>query len=337
MTTERTRRSGTSTALLAVGLYALVAAAVLGWVDGLPAAVRVPLALPLLIFAPGYAVVTALFPTTGPTGTEADDEERLPERRAQAGLSPVERGVLAVVASVAVVPMVALVAAVTVGVVLAPILAGVAGVTVVAAAVGLVRSPGAGAVPEAPRDAGPDVDWTARLSDTVTLLAVGVAAVLLVASAAVAFVGSPDGGPGTEFYLAGGPTDGDDPAYDLRIDHEADDRQRYTVVVAAASAGDLTELDRFSTTVGPGETASETYSLDPDAVESDEELLFLLYEGDAPATPDRDGAHRVLELSDVPSEDAASSSVTAPAVDLHGPSISAASGPTAAVRPGATA
>ncbi len=296
MIPEHIRRSGTPGALVIVSLYTVVAAGALWVGDGLPTAVRIPLALPVLLFAPGYAVVTALLPVTRRTAAAAGDVES-PKERPEAGLSPVERGILAVVASIAVVPMVAFAVAVVVGVELGPILAGVAGVTVSASAVGLLRSP-ADTLAGGRRESGHDVDWTAGLTDTVTLLAVGITVVLLVASAAVAFVGS--GGPtATEFYLANDPDAGDDPTYDLRIEHESDDRQRYTVVIATGGAGDPVELDRRSTVVGPDETAAETYRADPGELEANATLLFLLYEGDAPADPDPGSAHRVLKLSNV--------------------------------------
>jgi len=52
--------------LIAVSSYTVFVAGALLWFD-LPTAVRLPLALPVVLFTPGYAVVTAL-PSPGSRG-----------------------------------------------------------------------------------------------------------------------------------------------------------------------------------------------------------------------------------------------------------------------------
>lgn len=300
---------GRTTTLAAVSVYAIVVAAVLWAGDGLPLAVRLPLVLPLLLVAPGYAVVTALFPSSGTMRSSHSDADGA-GRVTSPGLTTLERGALSVVASVAVVPMVALAIASVASIAVGPILAGVAGVTVLASVVAVLRAPAAGALAMRQSDGS---TRTVRdrcraalgtlVTDRLTQVAVALAAVLLLASAAVAFTGGPADPASTEFYLAsetGTPGDADVATgeYDLRITHHGEVSQRYTVVVLLEGGdGSSAELRRSSTVVDPGETAGETYSVDESELDGASTVRFLLYEGTAPESPSPDTAHRVLKLS----------------------------------------
>jgi len=131
---------GTAVLLMACSVYAVAAAVALVGFD-LPTAARIPLALPLVLFVPGYGVVSALFPPV-------DFPERLAgvgreDRHPAFGFATAERGVLSVIASIVVVPAVALAANPVTGIELTPVLAGVAGVTVVSSAVAVLRIRGA--------------------------------------------------------------------------------------------------------------------------------------------------------------------------------------------------
>jgi len=295
---DSTRRSGTivhrRTALIGVIAYAAIVVVALWWFEGVPTAARIPLAVPLFIFAPGYAVITALFPRSETT----------------APLSTMERGVLAVVASVAVVPIVAFVTTVIVGLGFDEVLVGIAAVTAVTGGIGIVRDSLNDAATHRSYSVSEPFDW-GTITDGVTLLAITLVAVLLVASAAVAYTGSGEDELLTEFYLVDetGPTgDGanaDDGqfAYDLQIEHHGADPQRYTVVVSLrgtdTSTGDQagTEIERSSTVVAPDETASVTATVPESELEAGATVRFLLYTESAPSSPNPETAHRALEIS----------------------------------------
>jgi len=311
--TDPTRRSGTplyrrsTTILTAIGAYAILSAAVLWLVEGLPTAVRLPLALPLLLFAPGYALLAALFPPS----SERRDGGLASDERPALALAPLERAILAVVASIAIVPAVALAANAVVGVRVGVVLAGVAAVTVLGAVVGVYRAPreNAALVPGDREHRVLGGDWRRALTDPVTILAVVLCVALLGSSAALAVTGGGTDSPGTEFYVvddgagSNGSADGTDEIR-IRIAQDGVETQRYTVVAVLSraesgnSARSWSELDRFATTVPAGEAVTESYRLPPSAGEDGAATLrLLLYTGDAPADPDRKSAHRTLRIS----------------------------------------
>jgi uncharacterized membrane protein len=298
--------------------YVVAVTAVLALVGDLPTAVAVPLALPVLLFAPGYAVVTAISPArAAPAGAEGPGD-RLGVRRRHDGLSRLERLTLSVVASVAVVPLVALVLDFVVGVALVPVLAGVSAVTVVSALVAAHRR-GSATAKLAGTAGGPATDRSLLAgvpTDGITLGCAAIAVLMLVGSATMAVTG--DRAAETEFYLvtetadgeyeASGYTtdlaDGETAEYTLGIEQHSAQPQEYTVVAqlqarsgtgANATVESREELDRFSTTVRPDNATMETSTVTPTTT-GDRTLAFLLYEGEAPAEPDRESAHRVVHL-----------------------------------------
>jgi uncharacterized membrane protein len=299
---------------VACSLYTVVAAMLLIAVPALPTVVRVPLALPLLLFTPGYAVVAAAFPPVRTRQPGGDGPADGPAPRP--GLAALERGAVATFVSLATVPMVALVTTPLVGVRASVVLAGVVAVTLVATAVGLHRDPLA---LRADRPAPTAVARTAVARTWATAnrgftpVAIVLVVVLLASTAAVSMTGGDDA-PRTEFYLvddAGDDADqaraaGDD--YHLRLAHHGDRSREYTVVVEA-TVGDgpaddrsRRRLDRFSTTVAPAETRSATVPV-PEDLEPGSTVHFLLYRGEAPADPDRASAHRTLRVTHRPSSE----------------------------------
>lgn len=147
----RTSRSAT-TVLGAVSVYTALAAVLLGWVVSLPTILRIPIALPVLLFTPGYAIVSALFPLEGaregPPGDRSGsfhaDEQSTPlhgGERSDPSLAPLERGILAVVVSIAIVPAVMLAVMAVAGLHISLVLAGVTALTVAAAVIGVLRAP----------------------------------------------------------------------------------------------------------------------------------------------------------------------------------------------------
>jgi len=317
-TTTTSGRVASHTDLAVAAGYVVAVTAVLALVGDLPTAVAVPLALPVLLFAPGYAVVTAIAPATAtPTGADGPGD-RLGVRQTHDGLSRLERLVLSVVASVAVVPLVALALDFVVGVTLVPVLAGVAAVTVVSALVAAYRR-GPGAARGAGAAGGPATDRSLLAgvpTDGITLGCAAVAALVLVGSATMAVTG--DQAAETEFYLvtetadgeyeASGYTtdlaDGETAEYTLGIEQHSAQPREYTVVAqlqersgagANATVESREELDRSSTTVRPGDATMETATVTPTTT-GEHTLAFFLYEGEAPAEPDRASAHRVVHL-----------------------------------------
>lgn len=317
-TTSPSGRVASHTDLAVAAAYVVAVTAVLALVGDLPTAVAVPMALPVLLFAPGYAVVTAIVPATTRPAIADGPGDRLGVRQTHDGLSRLERLVLSVVVSVAVVPLVALALDFVVGVALVPVLAGVAAVTVLAAVVAAHRR-GSGGAHVAGAAGGPASDRSLLAgvpTDGLTLGCAAIAVLMLVGSATMAVTG--DQAAETEFYLvtetaegeyeaSGYPTNltrGESAEYTLGIEQHSAQTQEYTVVaqlqersgaVANGTVEEREELDRFSTTVRPGNATVETYAVTPTTT-GDRTLAFLLYEGEAPAEPDRESAHRVVHL-----------------------------------------
>lgn len=301
--TSDTRSSGRSNRdLIAAALYAVLASALLIVGAGLPAAIRVPVALPLLLFVPGYAVVTALLPANraagiAPGSGRADGLERSPPGGYD-GLSTLERYTLSLVTSVGIVPTVALLAAVLVGVDLVPILIGVTLVTLLSAVLAATRRTGTAGREAAdatgtdgPTFAGPAA-WLP--TDAVTIAAVAVSILLLATSAAVAFSGpGPNAGTtelsvgsesGGEFVADGYPETlqpGETETVDVAVEHGGETAREYEVVAtldaveyANASAGgnDTTAAPGAD---GDGTTVTATAELDrySTTVEPDERAI----------------------------------------------------------------
>lgn len=310
--------------LLLSTAYTIVATGLLIVLPGLPTSVRIPLALPILLFTPGYAVMVALFPASREPRDEArDGGNGSVSRFVQDGVSQFERAILAVLTTVATIPLVALFINVAIGIDAVAILAVTALITVVATAVGVHRR----------RITAPDGSDSPRRSvdvfvpsDRLTISASVLTTLLLAASLAVAFTGGPvvtDGSnsePMTEFYVVNETEDGDDvaagypktfrpgeeKAYQLTVGNREGSPREYTIVTlvenrsAYDQGGDepaYTELDRTETTVQPGSETVEQIAVAPPESGEFLSLRFLLYTGDAPRNPDPKSAHRTLEIT----------------------------------------
>lgn len=318
---------GTAPMLIAVSVYTVAAAGLLWWFDGLPTAVRIPIALPILIVTPGYAVVAALFPASEEAMHASNTESPASRQPSGTGLSALERGVLTVATSIAIVPLVALGVASVAGVALGPVLAGVAATTVVASGIAIVRAPPTKAIvahrSPGRSDTGFDSLGSIRdsiVTDRITQLAIALTALLLVMSGAVAFTGPTGDSTATEFYLVNETGAASDPAgsssagtgdsasevFDLRIAHHGTESQRYTVVVLTGRHGgsasqdgaqSWTELRRSSTVVQSNETAAVTYRVAEADLSPNSTVRFLLYREGASQSPEPETAHRVLKLA----------------------------------------
>jgi len=290
-------------ALVAVSIYTVSVSAILWLFGGLPTVVRIPLALPLLLFTPGYAVLSAVLPATHEPPSEPSGRPNASRVPAQLEFSAIERGVVAMVLSVAIVPMVALVVNAIVGISIGPILAGLCLSTVVASGVGLLRyrEVSSSAHPIGQGRTGIfERDWWAVISYGVTPIAIVVVLILLTSSGVLLAADSGAEQPRTEFYLEN-KTESEDVHHLLIVQH-SDTSQQYTLVVMSCQqAGDerryQAELDRFSVEVGPDELEANTYRAPPTESDADAALCFLLYRDVASPDPDEDSAHRALRVS----------------------------------------
>lgn len=320
-------RFGAVVDLFAV-LVALAVAVGVVFVTPLGGVLRVAAVLPAILFLPGYALVSALYP----------DRSGDPDDRGDEGwsLNAIERAGLAVAASVAIVPLIALVSNFTsYGVRAEPVLGGTAVVTVLLTLAALDRRLRLdadrryrvtgdwlrGSVGRYLTAGRPSLDqrtpFEARTSGQrlMNLLLVG-AVLLLVSSVAYAAVGPQlpsEDGSFTELYLLGDDgdrllgseaalADGGSVPFTVAVENHENERTRYTVVVQrqqASRSGNrtvvskTTEVGRTSTTVADGETARLSQT-----VRGGEHVRVrvLLYRGDAPANPTGDDAYRVTRF-----------------------------------------
>ncbi|WP_255194939.1 DUF1616 domain-containing protein [Halorarius litoreus] len=279
---------------------------------------RTVLALPLVVLFPGYTLLAVLFPERADAGS---DEEG-------ASISDLERGALSVVMSLALVPLLAFVVNYTsYGLRLLPLAVTIGGVTLGLALLGYLArvrlpvehrfsAPGPGRVTARVarflskerrdlRAARPLQPTTGTHRFFNVLLAVSV--LTLVATAGYTAVTPPaNDDPFTEFYLTTQDGDGEyvteglphefssgeSQSLFVTIGNREGQRVPYTVVITL----DGTELDRFSTAVGAGNTKYVEQSVSPSQTGDRLRLSFLLYRGDVPETPTPENAYRETHL-----------------------------------------
>lgn len=311
--------------VVAVGILVAAAALLVGGVTWRP--LRIALALPVVLFWPGYAIVSAAFPEAAGRGREVT-------------LGGLERLVLSMTVSIAVVPIVAYVLNFTpYGVRLRPLLIAVTGITVAFVVVAFARRAtlppeerfemrwaaplGAVGTYFTPRrdrlnPAGPFEARTDRQVLFNVLLVASVGVLLL--SLGYAAVSSPaEDDEFTEFYLLAENESGDlvadHDAFPTEIsggetvhvaieNHEGTTRMYTTVVLLQSVTADddglqvqeEDELDRFETTVDPGQTEVTPYEIQPTMSGEEMRVTFLLYVGEAPDDPSIDDAYRAVYL-----------------------------------------
>ncbi|OIB56944.1 DUF1616 domain-containing protein [Natrialba sp. SSL1] len=289
---------------------------------------RIALALPLVLFLPGYALVSALFPDKADETYQDFDEEKTGLGNPlllTRGLEPIERGILSVVFSVAIVPAITLFASATPrGVTLDPVLLGVALTTISLSLLAIgtrYRCP-----PEqrfAPTRTELSVffprfrpntysETNPRPYNIAIVLALGV----LLLSAGFAVANPPQHEGYTEFAVETTEVDGDiETMYDaeytageatslsVSITNQEHSEQSYTTVAmlervdeSGEPTGEAEQLASTSTTIADGDTAEPTLEFTPSMQGDDLQVTLLLYQGDAPAEPDAESAYRVIEL-----------------------------------------
>ncbi|WP_415380807.1 DUF1616 domain-containing protein [Halosimplex sp. TS25] len=288
-------------------------------------ALRLALGLPVLLLAPGWAVVAALYPRGG----DGDDPNRTrasstPSRGASTDpISDVVRFVLAVVASVAVVVAVALgVNASPWPIRPLPMLVGITLATVLAAAVAAYRRL---SLPEMMRYR-PSVPWRPvaraarpRLSATfflgLVLVASVVGATAVLATSDAVRAGTDD--QFTEFaaltangsgeYVTANFTDTVEANGSLYFELANDEGARtdYTLVFVRETVAvennetvvqSTTERDRRSVTVDAGDTRRVEFEPRPSGENSTVRLRAYLYRGDAPEDPSPASAYRSVRI-----------------------------------------
>jgi uncharacterized membrane protein len=325
---ERTGTRGWArllTLYVAYGLDAMVALAYVAVVDvlllgaSLGPLARAALGLPLIVFLPGYALVTAAFPRTA--------ERASPGRGRFAGategaLTTVERLQLSFGASVAVLPILGIVhAAWNPAYGANALLGGLSTLVVVGLLVGVVRRL---RVPSADRVRFSPGTWATRVGASVenrprtdTVLAVGVAAGLLLATGTLglALLAPPDAesfatlevfaeSESGDLVTDGYPTNlssGESGTLVLGVENHEQSRATYTLVTelqrveprnGTVEVLETRELDRQRETVPANETWHSRQVVEPSMTGDRLRLTFLLYRGDPPADPGIDNAYR---------------------------------------------
>jgi len=282
---------------------------------------RAVLSIPFLLFVPGYAFVAALFP-------EASEDEREVETLQNRSLTGLERFVLSLGSSVALVPLLGFVLNFTPwGIRLPPMLVAISVFTVVCVAVGARRR--LALTPDRRFDVSLSA-WYRSLTDgflvsetrTDRILNVALAVVLLFAMTSVgyALVDQQNGEQYTELYLLTRSSDGELVAdgypsdlvasesqpLTVGIRNHEHERTSYTVVTELqridSADGSTTvveeeRLDSYSVTLAANETARQERVLTPTLTGDRLRMVFLLYRGDPPTDPRVDNAYRWVHLN----------------------------------------
>lgn len=301
---------GTLDLVLSAAVTVVAAVVLLVPVDE-PTLLRAVVGLPLLLFLPGYALAAALFPARK---VASRDRTTAVLQAGQRAVSTVERLVISVVASVAVVGAAGIVANAVVGVTLLPILVLVVAFTLAATAVAYVQRL---RLPEARQFAplsslasptGPTLPATAT---GWFLLAAAVLALLVVGASGVAALG-PGGDGVTEIYVGGvsengtvemgsqptNVTAGESVTHYLVVEQRQATASNYTLVARLADgtngSGSAIEIGRYDLTVDASGNAVQAVEISSDAVGESARVEYFLYEGEAPETPSRQTALRSL-------------------------------------------
>ena len=288
-------------------LAAVSVAAVAGYLlvtrFGVGSELRLFATVPLVLFLPGYALVSVLFPASKRSADSAAATTAEPRPR---GIDTTERMGLAFVLSLAIVPAIVLVLPVTDwGLAVQPIAAALALVTVVFAQFAVIRRV---RTPDAERFTIAPITRLERLrragvtaSTVVLVLAIGAAVGALLVGALFPVAA----GGYSELALYSEDDDGELVAGDLpnevspgtsipvtiEIENHERREQAYTVVVQQqtledGAVVDRAELQRFSTTVADGATARSERSVTPTGGATEpSRISVLLYHDEPPATP----------------------------------------------------
>lgn len=308
-------------------VIAVTGALTFGVLSGIGGAVRIALTIPLICFLPGYALVSAMFPDEPDDNYQSFDEEKTGLGNpllVTGGLETIERFVLSVVFSVALVPAIALLASATPrGLTLETVLPGVGLLTVVLAVIAIgsrYRCPAdrrfaVSVSPESllfTRDGSTAYERTSPRPYNVAIV---IGLVLLVATGGYAVANPPQHDEFTEFAVETEDVTGEtetmyESTYTAGESHELnatitnqehEERSYTTVALLERVDGDgavteRTELDRKSATVADGEKHQQTLEITPSMQGDGLRLTLLLYEGEPPSDPTTENAYRSIHL-----------------------------------------
>lgn len=301
--------------------------------------VRLVLVTAFVLFFPGYALVSAVFPERHRLPTESSDSNGWNDRQAvtERGISNFERVVYSVAFSAVVVPFFGLLLDVTpFKIRLLPLVLVATAFTVAAAGVAAWRRtslpPGERYRPPAVPNS---VGATGLDASTASTAFVVLSALLLVGSAS--YVAIDPGREYTEFYLLtdqGGQmtadsypdklTVGQQSSLIVGINNHGGKTTNYTVVTQLQRVDEadnetrVTEqrrLSRFRVAAQPNETVRRTHEFTPNMEGQRLRLVYLLYRGPIPDEPSAENAYRYVHLwIDVaePSSSATASETTTP-------------------------
>ena len=292
-------------------------------------AAQVILRLPILLFLPGYVLVSIAFPERPTAPSQAYGERRGVVSRARSirhdGVDLVERGALAFGMSIALIPLYGL-GLTLAGLGLEAIVVVLPLLVVFGAIVGTIRR---AQVPRADRFILPVRYWYERAhaflfdTDNVVHLAINIAlavsVLLALSTMAYALAVPPAGETYSGFYLLTEDDDGELIAENYPTEFVAGESQElifgienreratseYTVVIELqrvdTSADETTilernELSRMQVTVEDGAVEYVTHDVEPTMLGSDLRLTYSLYLEEAPDEPDADSAYRQLHL-----------------------------------------
>jgi uncharacterized membrane protein len=273
--------------------------------------IRVVVGLPFVLFAPGYALVAALFPESG-TNEITDGS-----------VDGIERIVLSVGGSFVLVPATGLLVSFTpFGLRLLPLLVGITLVTLTLVAIGVVRRR---RLPPEQRFRTPVGQWRRTVWQELVspddgvdrLLNVVLALAVITATASVGYaVAVPQqADPFTEMYLLTADGDGEGVAGEypsnltagnttslvLGIGNREQSTVNYTVVVELQrvrndSVQEAERLGHLQTRLSANESNERTVSIHPTLTGQRMRLVFMLYRGSPPADPSLESAYREVHL-----------------------------------------
>ena len=311
----RIRQSGYSDLVIGTLLVCIIDFVVLTMTPGVLIASF--LALPLLLFLPGYFVLAALFPARASYGRWIGRFSRIE------GIDWYERMALAYGLSIVLLPFVALALTVTaIGLTSETVLASLTGIILVMVPLAAIRRSG---LPANRRFQFINGEWTdairegARTTDRRDFLVNGILAVAVLSAAATASVAvlSP---PQSESYTdlavltqndhgklvaKGYPStvkEGQPIPLVLVVQNHADQTKSYTVVVQLQKVADdgtvtsTSRLKQFSTSVGPGSTWKKSHDVRIPVAGQRLRVTYLLYEGNVPKEPTRDNAKQSVHF-----------------------------------------
>lgn len=289
--------------------------------------IRSLLAVPFVLFLPGYAVVAALFPEAAESADEASEEGNESTGASHTGLTYFERAALSFGVSVAVVPLIGLVLNVTpFGIQLGSVLLLVTQVTLVSSIIALYRRL---RLPVRDQFAVPFRAWGRSVigvftghesnADRVLTVLTVLALLLAVSSAGYAFAVPKQADAFTELYIVTEGDDGELVADDYPTEFVSGESKpivvgvgnyehrtvEYSLVVElqdvtvennSTRVREREEVARERITLSDEETWENELNVTPGMTGERLRLSFMLFKGDLPSDPTADAAYRETHL-----------------------------------------